>query len=101
LTANIISLQEKILEAQIAATRTRLSMPRLFLHAEGLAIFAIALVLYGRGGYSWWIFLLLFFVPDLSFVFHAINQRVEHGLQLRPYLHFPGGPRASQRQQRE
>jgi len=62
--------------ASTTTPRPRLSMPRLFLHAEGLAILAIALVLYGRGGYSWWTFLLLLLIPDLAFLFHLANPRI-------------------------
>ena len=62
--------------ASTTTPRPRLSMPRLFLHAEGLAILAIALVLYGRGGYSWWTFLLLLLTPDLAFLFHLAGKRI-------------------------
>ena len=60
----------------IASKRPHLSMPRLFLHAEGLAVFIIALVLYARGGYSWWTFALLLLTPDLAFLFHLVNPRI-------------------------
>ncbi|HEY6488986.1 MAG TPA: DUF4260 domain-containing protein [Terracidiphilus sp.] len=37
-----------------------------FLRLEGLAVAALALVLYARTGASWWIFTALWLAPDLS-----------------------------------
>jgi hypothetical protein len=42
--------------------------PRALLRLEGLVVFAISLVLYGRTGESWWLFATLLFAPDLSFL---------------------------------
>ena len=56
--------------------KTRLSMPKLLLHAEGLAIFATALIVYGRGGWSWWWFAGLLLAPDLAMVGYLANTRV-------------------------
>jgi len=42
--------------------------PRLLLRIEGACIFAIAIVLYWRLSESWWLFAILFLVPDLSFL---------------------------------
>src|SRR5262245_5141573 len=42
--------------------------PRLLLRIEGACIFAIAIVLYWRLSESWWLFVVLFLVPDLSFL---------------------------------
>lgn len=41
--------------------------PRTVLRLEGLALFIGMTLLYGIWDGSWWIFALLFFVPDLSF----------------------------------
>lgn len=46
--------------------RTAPSSVVLILRAEGLAIAAICAGLYGRTGVSWWLFLALWLVPDLS-----------------------------------
>ncbi len=40
---------------------------RWVLRAEGLALFAGGLLAYHLLGPSWWLFLVLFFAPDLSF----------------------------------
>lgn len=42
------------------------SAPKLFLHAEGLAVLAAACFVYGKLGSSWGTFALLFLAPDLS-----------------------------------
>jgi hypothetical protein len=41
-------------------------LPLLLLRSEGLALLAIALVLYGSYGGSWWVFLLLLAAPDIG-----------------------------------
>jgi hypothetical protein len=50
--------------------------PRLWLRLEGFAALAIAVLIYHRSGYSWRIFLLLFLVPDISFVGYAFGPRM-------------------------
>ncbi len=52
------------------------SMPRLLLHLEGLAVLVAAVVFYGARGYNWWAFALLLFAPDLAMVFYLIDARV-------------------------
>ncbi|MFA6266882.1 MAG: DUF4260 domain-containing protein [Pseudolabrys sp.] len=42
--------------------------PRLVLRAEGAALLVIAALLYGRTSEPWWLFAVLFFAPDLSFL---------------------------------
>jgi hypothetical protein len=49
---------------------------RRWLRAEGLAVLALALWLYARGGHSWWLLLVLFFVPDVAFIGYAVGPRV-------------------------
>jgi len=41
-------------------------VPRLLLRLEGVCIAAAATVAYGRLDAGWWLFALLFFVPDLT-----------------------------------
>src|ERR1700744_1759058 len=46
-------------------------MPRL----EGLTLFAAMVLLYAVWGGSWWIFAVLFFAPDLSFIAYLSDPR--------------------------
>jgi Domain of unknown function (DUF4260) len=50
--------------------------PRMLLRIEGACIFAIALVLYALLGENWWLFAILFLVPDLSFLAYLAGARV-------------------------
>lgn len=52
-----------------------LSMPRLFLHLEGLALLAAALIAYARLDFSWVTFALLFLAPDLALLVYMVNAR--------------------------
>jgi hypothetical protein len=40
---------------------------KMLLRLEGLTLFASMVGLYASGGGSWWLFAVLFFVPDISF----------------------------------
>ena len=51
-------------------------LPRLLLHAEGLAIAAVAVTLYFHEGYEWWLLLLLALAPDLAMIGYAAGPRV-------------------------
>jgi hypothetical protein len=51
-------------------------LPRLLLHAEGLAVFAAAIGLYFRADYQWWLLLALVLAPDLSMIGYAAGTRV-------------------------
>lgn len=46
------------------------------LKLEEVCIFLFSLWLFWLTGYSWWIFALLFFVPDLSMIGYMINTRI-------------------------
>jgi hypothetical protein len=48
---------------------------RIMLRLEGLTLFAAMVVLYATWGGSWWIFAVLFFVPDLSFIAYLSDPR--------------------------
>jgi hypothetical protein len=50
--------------------------PRTWLRLEGVAVLALAVLLYARGGHSWLLFALLFLVPDLSLAAYAAGARV-------------------------
>jgi hypothetical protein len=47
-----------------------------FQRVEGLALFVLALLIYRDTGYPWWLFLLLWLVPDLSAAGYLANPRV-------------------------
>jgi hypothetical protein len=49
---------------------------RIVLRMEGLALFAGMAVLYALSGGSWWLFAILFLVPDLSFAAYLAGSKV-------------------------
>jgi hypothetical protein len=53
-----------------------LSMPRLLLHLEGLALLIGVVVLYASQPFSWWTFALFLLAPDLSAIGYIFNQQV-------------------------
>ena len=54
----------------------RISIPRLFLHLEGLVVLVSACALYARLGFSWTWFAVLLLAPDLSMLALLMNARV-------------------------
>ena len=50
-------------------------LPRLLLRSEGAALLAMAAVLYGRQGQSWWLFVALLAVPDLGLLGYVVGAR--------------------------
>jgi len=50
--------------------------PRTILRAEGLAVFAAATIAYVLDGGAWWLYLVLFLAPDLSFLAYAAGTRI-------------------------
>jgi len=48
---------------------------RIMLRLEGLALFAGMTLLYAVWDGSWWVYVLLFFVPDLSFLAYLAGPR--------------------------
>ncbi|MFN2254899.1 MAG: DUF4260 domain-containing protein [Candidatus Promineifilaceae bacterium] len=55
--------------------KKKLSMPRLMLHAEGLALLAGSVLLYARLDFSWLTFALLYFTPDLALLVYLADKR--------------------------
>jgi hypothetical protein len=53
-----------------------LNSPSWLLRLEGAVVFIIALVLYSHPESSWLLFVLLFFVPDVSMVGYAFNTKL-------------------------
>ena len=50
--------------------------PRLWLRLEGLAVLALAILVFARGGHSWMLLAVLFLAPDLSFLAYLAGPRV-------------------------
>ena len=50
--------------------------PRVLLRIEGLAYVALALIGYAQSGYSWWFFVALILVPDVSMFGYLINPSI-------------------------
>jgi uncharacterized protein DUF4260 len=46
------------------------------LRTEGIAVIALAVVLYAKSGQSWWIFAALLLAPDLFMLCYLINAKV-------------------------
>lgn len=51
-------------------------MNRLLIKLEGFTVGALGTYLYFSNGFSWVLFLLLLFLPDVSMVGYAINQKI-------------------------
>ena len=49
--------------------------PRLWLRLEGLAVLALAVLVFARGGHSWMLLAILFLAPDLSFLAYLAGPR--------------------------
>lgn len=64
-------MSESAVEASGAAT----GGVKWLLRCEGLALFLAACALYQLWGGSWWLFVVLFLAPDLSFLAYLIGAR--------------------------
>jgi hypothetical protein len=49
---------------------------RALLRIEGLVLFCAAILFYGVSGASWWLFVVLFLAPDLSFAAYLAGTRL-------------------------
>jgi Domain of unknown function (DUF4260) len=49
--------------------------PRMLLRLEGVALFVGMTLLYGVWDGSWWVYAILFFVPDISFAAYLVGPR--------------------------
>jgi hypothetical protein len=67
-----------------------LTKPRWLLHLEGAALFAMAVYFYAAGHFRWWLFVLLFFTPDLFMLGFLVN--VRWGSALYNLVHTTTGP---------
>jgi hypothetical protein len=50
--------------------------PRLILRLEGLALLAAGVFAFSTTGQSWWLFAILFLVPDVSFAAYLFGPRI-------------------------
>jgi len=50
-------------------------MMNTLLKLEGLALFILSIFLFSRLPYPWWLYPLLFFVPDLSMIGYTLSPR--------------------------
>ncbi|WP_230532696.1 DUF4260 domain-containing protein [Microvirga roseola] len=64
--------------------------PRLLLRLEGAALLALATAGFALTGLSWWLYALLFFLPDLSFAAYMAGPRP--GAAVYNALHSTIGP---------
>ena len=51
-------------------------VPRILLRLEGLAVLAAATVAYAASGQPWWLFAVLFFVPDVAMAAYLAGPRI-------------------------
>lgn len=51
-------------------------MNKIFLHIEGFAVLLLSLIVYGYFDFSWFLFIVLLFAPDLSMLGYLLNQKV-------------------------
>lgn len=51
-------------------------MPKLLLHIEGLIVFLLCLFFYQMGDFSWLLFIILLFTPDLAALGYLLNIKV-------------------------
>ncbi len=49
---------------------------RIWLRAEGLAVFSLGVLLYWKSGLRWWILVALFLTPDVVMLAYLINPKI-------------------------
>jgi hypothetical protein len=80
-------------QTQSRAVRvSSLSMPGLILRLEGLAVFAGSVALYVDQGWSWLVFAVLLFAPDLAMLGYTRDTRT--GARIYNVFHFYAPPLA-------
>lgn len=53
----------------------KVSMPRIFMHAEGIALLLVTLILYAKLDFNWGTFAILLFTPDLPMILYVMDKR--------------------------
>lgn len=51
-------------------------MNKLILHIEGFMVLVISIYFYAMNGFSWWLFFLLLFIPDLWMIGYAFSKKI-------------------------
>jgi hypothetical protein len=77
-------------DRRVASDGAAIGAPLAILKAEGLAVFALATFAYSLSGQSWWMYLILFLFPDLSFFAYMAGNRP--GAAVYNALHSYVGP---------
>jgi hypothetical protein len=74
-----------------------LTSPKLLLKVEGLLVALVAILMYRELGASWWMFVLLFLIPDVSIIGYlagtaagAVTYNIVHTYTI-PMILFTGG----------
>jgi hypothetical protein len=75
---------------RIESNTIKLSMPRLMLHLEALAVLIATIAIYFNQGYGTLTFLALLLAPDLAFIVYAADKKM--GIFAYNLAHFVGFP---------
>jgi Domain of unknown function (DUF4260) len=65
-----------LIDNSLELDETRRGSPIIWLRLEGAAALVLGFLLYARGGYSWILFGVLFFVPDVSILGYLAGRRI-------------------------
>jgi hypothetical protein len=81
---------QHVLQSTTTETGSAISMPRLFLHLEGLVMLVVTVIIYGHVSGNWLAFIALLLVPDLTILAYRVNVKV--GSAVYNVAHFYGLP---------
>jgi hypothetical protein len=54
----------------------KVSMPRIFMHAEGIALLLVTLNVYAKLDFNWGTFAILLLTPDLPMILYAVDKQI-------------------------
>ena len=63
-------------QTNVLSETKKFSMPRIFLHMEGLALLATSIIIYANLGLDWGTFALLLLAPDLPLTLYFLNKNL-------------------------
>ena len=63
-------------QTNVLSKTKNVSMPRIFLHIEGLALLAASIVMYSNLDFKWGTFALLLLAPDLPLALYPTNKNL-------------------------